>query len=529
MVSRTRTRFSFVAKLAGAAALIAAADLLFYGQWIGSTLGLFALLWIAVLTLTRPDVRRHRGAQAAILAAGAAGLALVDDPGPLDSTLFWTAIATATLLPQHRFTDALSWGGRLLLHGVLGMATPVRDLARLRAARRTRHTGFGRLAAMLAMPVIGSAVFLLLFAFANPLIGNALLAIQLPDLWTVILHALFWTIVLLAIWPNLRPRGTVLTTNSLPRHARWADDVPLATLILSLIAFNAVFALQNALDLAFLWSGGELPAGVSAVEYAHRGAYPLIATALLAAAFVLITTRSGSAGAGSPLVRRLVVLWVAQNVLLVASSILRTVDLVRGGSLTPWRISALAWMGLVAAGLLLIVWRMLRGHSAAWLINANALAAAVVLVAGTVSDLETMADTWNVRHATRGDLIDFCYLHEHGVSALIPLIELERRAGGPVLRDRMAYLRSEALKELEVSQQDWHGWTRRGARRLAAAREMLGEHPRAPRLVKYGRLCSGAPNPPPEAEAPTPAEALPPTLRGSPGSAGPTLTKAPQP
>ena len=37
----------------------------------------------------------------------------------------------------------------------------------------------------------------------------------------------------------------------------------------------------------YLTGGRRLPRGISFVEYAHRGSYPLIATALLAAAFVL--------------------------------------------------------------------------------------------------------------------------------------------------------------------------------------------------------------------------------------------------
>ncbi len=67
------------------------------------------------------------------------------------------------------------------------------------------------------------------------------------------------------------------------------------------------------------------------------------------------------------MLRRLVTLWIAQNVLLVASSILRTIDYIAVYSLTPWRIAALAWMALVAVGLVLILWRMWRGLSARWL------------------------------------------------------------------------------------------------------------------------------------------------------------------
>ena len=55
--------------------------------------------------------------------------------------------------------------------------------------------------------------------------------------------------------------------------------------------FNALFAVQTVLDLAYLWGGVRLPDGMTYADYAHRGAYPLIATALLAAAFVLAAMR----------------------------------------------------------------------------------------------------------------------------------------------------------------------------------------------------------------------------------------------
>src|SRR3990167_2584670 len=94
----------------------------------------------------------------------------------------------------------------------------------------------------------------------------------------------------------------------------------------SLVLFNLIFALQNGLDLAYLWGGAGLPPGVTFAEYAHRGAYPLIATALLAGLFVLVFLRPGSATAANRPVRILVTVWVAQNLFLVASTALRTID-----------------------------------------------------------------------------------------------------------------------------------------------------------------------------------------------------------
>ena len=59
----------------------------------------------------------------------------------------------------------------------------------------------------------------------------------------------------------------------------------------SLILFNGLFAVQTVLALVYLWGNAKLPDGISYAGYAHRGAYPLIATALLSAAFVLAAMR----------------------------------------------------------------------------------------------------------------------------------------------------------------------------------------------------------------------------------------------
>ena len=181
------------------------------------------------------------------------------------------------------------------------------------------------------------------------------------------------------------------------------------------------------------------------------------------------------------MIRLLVSLWVAQNLLLVASSILRTLDYIGSYSLTVMRIAALAWMVLVGIGLVLICWRLLAGRSGAWLINANALAAMLMLGAGSAVDLSAVAASWNVRHAREaggpGQPIDLCYLRQQGASALLPLIEFESRVTDPGLRDRVREIREEAMASLVEAQSDWHAWTWRGSRRLALAQAALGPNP----------------------------------------------------
>jgi hypothetical protein len=499
-----RTRhFSFLIKLLPALLLIIAADRLFHHE-VGSWFGGWTLAWIGLLLLARPALRRGSALVACAIAAAFA-LTMASDPGPLAWAMFWAALSIAALLPRTAgFDDAWRWGMRLLAHGLSGPLTPIHDLLRLLRHRPTRGRPTIRsVGAMLALPLVTTALFVALFATANPLIGNAFLAIELPSVGQIF----FWLFVLVVVWPSLRPsRFATRFGMSAPEPEIRLPGSSVPSVLISLALFNVVFAIQNGLDIAFLWSGAPLPTGVTMTEYVHRGAYPLIATALLAGIFVLGTLKPGSATAANPAIRRLVVAWVAQNVLLVASSALRTFDYIATSELTPWRIAALVWMALVALGLVLICWRMLAGRSARWLINSNALAATIVLAASTVVDFQAMSAAWNVRHAREAGggagALDLCFLYRMGAPALLPLIELEQRPLTPEFRDRVRSVRQQiqygdaiwGSKGVVQYQADWGSWTWHNALRLAEARRRLGNAPDAPVATPKGhsRDCDGA-------------------------------------
>ena len=116
--------------------------------------------------------------------------------------------------------------------------------------------------------------------------------------------------------------------------------------------------------------------------YAHRGAYPLIVTALLAAGFVLVAMRPGGPAEQSTVIRPLVYLWVAQNVMLVISSILRLDLYVQhlpadlSGASPP----SSGW-GWWRPGLVLIVARIALSASNGWLFGANLVALTLTLYA----------------------------------------------------------------------------------------------------------------------------------------------------
>lgn len=487
---RPGRRFSFAQKLILAGALVTLADHLFFFQRAGATLGLFAAALTGAILLATPAIGRSRDALIAAAFALVYALILADDPSLLALALFAVAATLAVLLPRTSgFDDAWRWVQRITLHLLSSLFGPFIDWGRMRRARR--RTGPARLARVvpvLIMPVVGSVVFLALFSAANPIIEGAFARMDLAVLvgGFSIVRLFFWVGMAIAVWSLLRPARHILSA----ARVREARAVPAGagtlSIGLSLVAFNAVFALQNGLDIAFLWSGASLPEGMTLAEYAHRGAYPLIATALLAGLFVLIALRPESETAASARIRRLVYLWIGQNVFLVASTMLRTADYIEAYSLTRLRIAALVWMVLVAIGLILICVRIWREKSASWLINANFAAALLALTACAVVDLGASAAAWNVRHARevggRGTGLDYCYLWSLQSSALLPLIEMESRPLRSDVRAKVEWLRNVAMDRLETRQADWHGWTLRGARRLGEANRLVAARrlPRAP-------------------------------------------------
>ena len=528
MLQGFQVKSSFWLKPTVAVALVGLGDLLFY-QWqqFGANIGYFGLAIVAAMLISRHAIRLERRAWVALVAATLFGCAMVWDANLLAWALFCVAAAMAALLPASaRFSDGWRWFQRLVLHGIRAPFAPLIDLVRLQRVRRRRpQARFGLRTSLstLALPAMGGFIFLALFAAANPIIERALNALAMPSLspWTI-LRMVIWTTLFIFVWSFLHPRMArrVLSTFDGTGDLK-LPGVSVTSVRLSLILFNLLFALQNILDIAYLGGMAPMPEGITLAQYAHRGAYPLIVTALLAALFVVVTLRPGSTTAAVPLIRRLVALWIGQNIVLVASSIIRTLDYVEAYSLTVLRISALAWMVLVAVGLMLICWRLFANKSVGWLINANLAAAGLLLTVASVVDLGAVAASWNVRHAREvggsGAALDLCYLDNLGGSSLLSLIELEQRGTlNAEFRTRVHAVRERVFVRLREEQEFAPTLlSRRRLERAEAEASTLKETPIPP----GARGCNGALIPP------TPAPSAAPTA--DTGPSGPVTAASP--
>ncbi len=422
------------ARLAMALALAALADWLFYGQRMGLSLVIFAVATAFTSLLANHatlDLRRAVTG-GAIVALGL--VPAVEELNTLSFLVLVAALAIALLLTTNPDTTGLADRARALRNFVL--FGPFRFFPD--ALQVFNLSALTRGIALWLMPVVLSTVFIALFAAANPVIEqwlsllNPKVIFEYLSVWRV----LFWTMMLALVWPFIHVRWRRKKVTG-PAGADVTEPEPLApfvsveflgpsTILRSLILFNLLFAAQSILDTIYLWGHVALPANVTYASYAHRGAYPLIATTLLAAAFVLVAMRPGGPAEKSKVIRPLVYLWVGQNVLLVASSILRLDLYVDIYMLTYWRIAAFIWMGLVAVGLILIVARIVLERSNQWLVSANLITLTIVLYTCSLVNFDALIADYNVAHSReisgKGVEIDIYYLTQLGPQAL-PAIE----------------------------------------------------------------------------------------------------------
>jgi hypothetical protein len=247
----------------------------------------------------------------------------------------------------------------------------------------------------------------------------------------------------------------------------------------TLLVLNGMFAIENVLDMWHVWLDGALPSEFTHAEYVHRGAYTLIATAILAGLLMVFALWRGTTTEQSPTVRKLVFFWTAQNLLLVASSAKRTFSYINDYGWTEWRLAGLLWMALVAFGLLSIVWRVMRAKRSLWLVNVNLGAAAVLLLCCTLVDTRSFIAERNVSASLARPLpiLDFAYLSDLGPSSLPALrryhAELSKKTFSPSDYLTLGVIQTERLRasvvmgalQMQASdfQNDWRSWTWRYA------------------------------------------------------------------
>mgnify|MGYP000849099545 CR=1 FL=1 len=449
-----RSRRTLPGLLAG---FVLLADLLFWRHAPGLSAALFAGALIATIAVLGQSNDRALTAGRAAPIALLATLPVIEYAQALSLAFVLAGILAATglaLLPRTaRLSDVrpavaatlrrLAWFSGSSFLAVTHDFVSSQD--RRRIVRHARSDW--------GLPLAGAALFISLFLSANPILQDwfdASASLRWLDS-QLIARLLFWCTVAYIIWPLLCSPFLPAPTRS-----RYAQTRPLCLTGLnqrsvtnSLLLFNVIFAVQSGLDATYLWSGAKLPDGLTYAEYAHRGAYPLVLTALLAGAYALASRPFTE---GFSRLRALLFLFVAQNVALVVSSIYRLDLYVGTYGLTYLRLHAAIWMGMVAFGLALILWQVARHRSNVWLMARIGLLSTLVLYGSCFINFADIVARTNLGGfaSRRITTIDYDYLCKLGPNAAPALRDYQTATGHTPC--------PSLLKSPDPETTDWREW-----------------------------------------------------------------------
>lgn len=318
------------------------------------------------------------------------------------------------------------------------------------------------------LPLTVGFIFMWLFIGANPVFQEWLNDLSHLDIspdgfaratfWSVIGFLVLPFVMFKQFAPNLHPKSKPQRSTVRPEGAL----INARSVQNSLMLFNAMFLVQNVTDLTVLWGGSGLPEGMTYATYAHSGAYPLMATSILAGLFALVSRRFTIS---SDFIKILLLTWVAQNIVLLGSAIFRLDLYVDVYGLTYLRLRVSIGMFIVLAGMVLLIWQLWRSETNTWL--TGSFSAVVIFVFYTCSfvNFGYVIASENLSRNDRNP--DTYYLCRHAKSGIKSILEYQSTNG--------IKLCFEHFQTMRPPSDNWRAWSYRSTR-LETYRQTYLEH-----------------------------------------------------
>ncbi len=365
--------------------------------------------------------------------------------------------------------NVLTMGSQVVVAGI-------RALGEYATALRRSGPRLHRLRMLsIILPVLAFLVFTALFVLANPdavrFVGRQFEAfVNEVSEWLVRMaltptEPLFWIGVALVMAGLLRPVVRLSSEVLFPAtvEPREPAKAPLyAALRNTLATVIGLFAIYLAYEFLTFWTR-DFPAGFYYSGYAHEGA-AWLTVALALATLILSGVFSGPilGDPRLPKLRWLAWVWSIENLLLSLSVYNRLFIYIDFNGMTRMRIVGLFGISVVVVGFLLVVWKIARGNSFAWLIHRQLWALGVAIYLFAITPVDGIATHYNVRRILDGDVSASMQIGVHpldleGMMALPPLLD----APTPEIREGVAALIAECYQQLQAARQKRQqaGWT----------------------------------------------------------------------
>ncbi|MEO8351587.1 MAG: DUF4173 domain-containing protein [Chthoniobacteraceae bacterium] len=272
-------------------------------------------------------------------------------------------------------------------------------------------------------------------------------------------------------WPPMPALTGRWWTRPLDRWTRSDSSVAFWQSALALIAVNALFFAANTIDAVYLWEQTTPPAGVNASAFVHEGVQSLIGAVMLSAVVLTAIFHQSAPVSESRLLRGLALFWMAQNIALIGSVLLRLKFYVEAWQLSELRAYVACFLALVTVGFLLLARHVWRGLEIGKLVRENLAATFMLFFILQFPDVGRVVANYNVKHwldhPERN--LDRTYLESLGASGWPALLDVANSNRRPEAAEAAAALRRTAAAEkIRLASLNWRGtqWRRDSAARL---------------------------------------------------------------
>ena len=176
-----------------------------------------------------------------------------------------------------------------------------------------------------------------------------------------------------------------------------------------LIMLNVLLGIVNSLDVFYLWKPNQsLPEGMDFADYLHNSTWMLVASIILAILIIMFIFRGYlNFDKKSKWLKVLAYVWIAQNVILAITTIMKNNMYVEAYGLTHKRIGVYAYLVLAFIGLLTTAYKIFAKKNNVFLFRINSWLFYGVLVLSTLFNWDMLITKTNIAVSKSPDtLID---------------------------------------------------------------------------------------------------------------------------
>lgn len=178
------------------------------------------------------------------------------------------------------------------------------------------------------------------------------------------------------------------------------DEVVIVKWVFALL--NIMLLILNALDAHQLYINPKLPEGITLSDFVHQSIGSLIFSIVLALTFIIVCFRGelNFTEKAKPL-KFLIYLWIAQNIVMVISAMVRNSWYVNAYALTYLRIGVFVYLGMALIGLVLTAWKIKTRQRTWALTRMNTEVWFLSLCLSTCVDWDKLIADYNTVHANK--------------------------------------------------------------------------------------------------------------------------------